>query len=53
MIAKIHTMRAWIRRRDETHKPWNSDELWNRIRSNWPSLTEDQHEEIFQRAAGH
>lgn len=48
MRAKIHTMRAWIRRREEKHKNWTSDELWSRIRKNWPTLDETTQEHIFQ-----
>jgi len=45
---QINTMKAWIKRREDVSKPWTSDELWNCIRKNWPTLTEEEAEAVFQ-----
>lgn len=50
MTYYINTMREWVKRREAIGKPWNADELWTRIRHNWPGLTEVQMEEVFQGA---
>lgn len=47
-----NTTVAWYKRQVEKHKTVTSDALWARIRSSWPGLTEEEHEEIFQ-ACGH
>jgi hypothetical protein len=46
----MKTMKEWVRRRERSHKPWNADELWNRIKTNWPSLSEEEQERIYQDA---
>lgn len=50
LTGKINTMRQWIKRREDIHKPWTADELWNRIHINWPALREQDKETIFQEA---
>lgn len=47
---KIKTMRAWVQRREDLHKGWTQDQLWNRIKENWPTLPEQDMEVIFQAA---
>jgi len=49
---EVTVMKAWIARREYKHKPWTMDELWDRINKLWPTLTEDEREEIFQKAGG-
>lgn len=51
MGSKINTMHNWIKRRSAVHKNWTADELWNRIRTNWPTLSESDAETIFQECA--
>lgn len=46
----MKTMREWVRRREAAHKPWTADELWNRIKANWPTAGETEWERIFQDA---
>ena len=47
---KITTIRAWIqRRRDKGQEP-NADDIWNRIHRNWPTLSNERAEAIFQAA---
>jgi len=43
-------MRAWVQRRRETHKQWNADDLWNRIKYNWPTMSDDDKEYVYQNA---
>lgn len=45
--SKVYNMRYWIER--NWHKPWNSDDLWTRIKRNWPTLNDEEAEHIFQR----
>lgn len=47
---QMKTMREWVRRREAAHKPWTADELWNRIKANWPTAGETEWERIFQDA---
>jgi hypothetical protein len=46
----MKSMKEWVRRRERSHKPWNADELWDRIKTNWPSLSEEEQERIYQDA---
>lgn len=47
----MRTMRQWVRRRELSGKPWNADELWQRIKDNWPNAGEIEWERIFQEAS--
>lgn len=50
-LAKaINTMRAWVNRREEVHKGWTQDELWQHIKSSWPNMNAQDQEEVFQQA---
>jgi hypothetical protein len=49
---EISVMKAWIARKENKGITWTSDELWDRINKLWPTLTEAQREEIFQKAGG-
>lgn len=39
------TIREWIKRNH--HKQWNSDDLVARIKKNWPTLTQDEVNFVF------
>lgn len=45
---QINMMRAWISRRAESRRGWTEDDLWMKIRKNWPTLSEADQETIFQ-----
>lgn len=45
---ELNTTRAWYRRQVERGKVIAADDLWVKIRSAWPGLTEEEHEKIFQ-----
>lgn len=47
--ARTTTMRAWIRRRLDAGKPFNADDVWRRIKDNWPAMSEDDCEIVFQK----
>lgn len=48
MYYHVATTRAWHKRQQSAGKNVTSDELWAHIREAWPTLTEEDHEEIFQ-----
>jgi hypothetical protein len=50
VTKQTNTMRAWVQRREEAHKSWTQDELWNRIKQNWPMMPETDQERVFQGA---
>lgn len=44
---KVNVMKNWIKR--NRYKTWNSNDIWARIRRNWPSLSDEEAEYIFQK----
>lgn len=45
---KTATMQNWVDRRKRKRKNFTADELWDKIKANWPSMNEAEHEAIFQ-----
>lgn len=50
MTQKIHTMHAWVNRRRAKHQEPTADEIWQRIKHNWPKLSDEDAEAVFQGA---
>lgn len=48
MQPKINTIRAWIQRRTDKGEHPNADEIYKRIKHNWPTLSEVDMETVFQ-----
>lgn len=41
-------MQSWVDRRRRKHKNFTSDELWAKIKTNWPNMTNEEYEAIYQ-----
>jgi hypothetical protein len=45
---RAHAIREWIKRREVKGISPTGDDIWNHINQCWPSLLEQEREEIFQ-----
>jgi hypothetical protein len=45
---KLRTLKDWVRRRRVTGHAVTDDEIWERINKNWPTLSDEWKETIFQ-----
>lgn len=45
---RISIMQQWINRQDRKKKNWSTDDLWAKIKTNWPTLHERDLEKIYQ-----
>lgn len=46
--SKVNTIRNWIKRRERKGVHPNADAIDARIKANWPSLTTEEREAIYQ-----
>ena len=47
---KVNQIRQWQKVRYDKHIVVTADELWAKINKLWPTLSEDDKEQIFQEA---